>query len=130
MNKLVKFTSVERAVKYNYFNLVWISGVGYTQWIQGGGGGRLRPMMRSNCSKSYSFSVMNDCITEQSINFFGPPPYAMSVFKYNSFRFYVIHDDQMLINILKKSLLELHKDSTMILLYQFLDKLKTACLYP
>ena len=54
----------------------------------------------------------------------------MSVFKYNLFRFYEIHDDQMLINILKKSTLALHKDATKILLYQFLDKLKTVCLYP
>ena len=42
------------------------------------------------------------------------------------FRFYVIHDDQMLINILKKSILELHKDATMILLHQFLGGLKTT----
>ena len=54
----------------------------------------------------------------------------MSVFKFNLFQFYVIHDDQMLINILKISLLELHMDSTIILLYQFLGKLKTVCLYP
>ena len=37
----------------------------------------------------------------------------------------MIHDDQMLINILKKSILELHKDATMMLLYQFLGELKT-----
>ena len=49
------------------------------------------------------------------------------------FQFYVIHDDQMLINILKKLLLVLYKesiivlqkDATMILLYQFLGELKT-----
>ena len=29
MNKLVKLTLVERAVKCNYSNLIWISGVGY-----------------------------------------------------------------------------------------------------
>ena len=37
---------------------------------------------------------------------------------------------KLLVNILKKKLLELHKDSTIILLYQFLGKLKTVCLYP
>ena len=42
------------------------------------------------------------------------------------FQFYMIHDDQMLINISKKSILALHKDATMILLYQFLGELKTV----
>ena len=46
------------------------------------------------------------------------------------FLFYVIHDDQMLIDILKKSTLALQKDATIILLYQFLGKLKTVCFYP
>ena len=59
-----------------------VGGGGVQQWGQ-------------DCSKSSSFSVINDCITDQSINFSGPPPYAMSVFKYNSFHFYGIHDDQM-----------------------------------
>ena len=75
------------------------------------------------------FSVINEYLTYQSIirrKYFG----AMSDFKYNFFRFYVIHDGQMLVNILKKSILALHKDATIILVYQFLCKLKTVCLYP
>ena len=80
--------------------------------------------------RAKNIDVINDYKTDQSINRHRSFRYAMSVFNYNSFRFYVIHDDQMLINILKKSLLELHKDSTIILLYQFLGKLKTVCLYP
>ena len=54
----------------------------------------------------------------------------MSVFEYNLFQFYVIHDDQVLINLLKKSILAVHKDATIILLYKFLGKLKTVYLYP
>ena len=54
----------------------------------------------------------------------------MSVFEYNLFQFYVIHDDQVLINLLKKSILVVHKDAIIILLYKFLGKLKTVYLYP
>ena len=58
------------------------------------------------------FSKINDYITLQSINYHRNNFGAISVFKYNLFRFYVIHDDHMLINILKKSTLALHKDET------------------
>ena len=75
------------------------------------------------------FSVINEYLTYQSIirrKYFG----AMSDFKYNFFRFYVIHDGQMLVNILKKSILALHKDATIILLYEFLGDLKTVYCAP
>ena len=58
------------------------------------------------------FSKINDYITLQSINYHRNNFGAIFVFKYNLFRFYVIHDDHMLINILKKSTLALHKDET------------------
>ena len=50
----------------------------------------------------------------------------MSVFKFNLFKFYVTHDDQMLINMINKTVLELHKIATIILLYQFLGERKTV----
>ena len=44
----------------------------------------------------------------------------MSVFKFNLFQFYVIHVDQMLIDMINKTILELQKIATILLLYQFL----------